>query len=134
MTLAFRGVEVTGVEQQAALSARISRQMSGALQPLEVRPLSAQAVFFDDNGPRGGRAIRCALTVRLPYRPTVRTEHTAETARLAFGGAFATLERQLERYRDRDRDSRRHPKKYFAAKRLLAGEAAPLPKRRRQAG
>jgi hypothetical protein len=48
-------------------------------------------------------------------------EHTAQTGRLAFDGAFAVLERQLERYRERDRDERRHPKKYFVAKRLLTG-------------
>lgn len=121
MTLALRAVQITGVDRQAALRARISRLMSAALQPVEVRPLSAQVVFFDDNGPKGGRAIRCGVTVRLPYRPSVRVEHTAETARLAFDGAFATLERQLERYRERNRDSRRYPKKYYVAKRLLQG-------------
>ena len=134
MTLALRAVEITGVDRQAALRARISRLMSAALQPIEARPLSAQVAFFDDNGPKGGRAIRCGVTVRLPYRPSVRVEHTAETPRLAFDGAFATLERQIERYRERDRDNRRHPKKYFAAKRLVAEEAPPPPKRRRRAG
>jgi ribosome-associated translation inhibitor RaiA len=49
-------------------------------------------------------------------------EHTATTSRLAFDGAFAALEPRLERYRERQRESRRHPKKYYAAKRLLTGE------------
>jgi ribosome-associated translation inhibitor RaiA len=129
MTLAFRGVEIRGIEQDSALGARISRRMHAVLQPLQVQPIAADVVFFDDNGPKGGRAIRCALTVRLPHRPTVRVEHTAETPRLAFDSGFAVLERQLERYRGRDRDSRRHPKKYFAARRLSAGEAAPPPVR-----
>jgi ribosome-associated translation inhibitor RaiA len=88
------------------------------LKPVQVKPLGAEVRFFDDNGPKGGRAIRCAVTVRLPYRPAVRVEEMAETARLAFDGAFATLERQLERYRERNRDSRRRPKKYYAARRL----------------
>lgn len=96
--------------------------------------MAAQATFFDENGPKGGPAIRCALTVRLPYRPTVRVENVAETARLAFDGALAVLERQLERYRERDRDNRRRPKKYFVAKRLLMAGVAPerRPRRRRQ--
>jgi hypothetical protein len=58
----------------------------------------------------------------------------AESRRLAFDGAFAALERQLERYRERARDSQRHPKKYFVAKRLLAGgpEKSGRPKRVRR--
>lgn len=84
--------------------------------------LAAQVAFFDDDGPKGGRAVRCGLTVRVPYRPAVRVEHTAETPRLAFDASFKSLERQLERYREMDRDRRRYPKKYFAAKRLLESE------------
>jgi ribosome-associated translation inhibitor RaiA len=65
--------------------------------------------------------MRCAVAVRVPYRPLIRVEHVSVTARLAFDGTFAALERQLERYRERNRDIRRRPKKYFVAKRLLAG-------------
>lgn len=78
-----------------------------------------EARFVDDNGPKGG-GIRCALTLRLPYRPALRVEQTAMTARLAFDGAIATLERQLERHGERQRERRRRPKKYYVAKRLLA--------------
>jgi ribosome-associated translation inhibitor RaiA len=76
--------------------------------------------------------MRCALTVRLPFRPCIRVERSAVTPRLAFDGAFAVLERQLERYRERDRDSKRHPKKYFAARRALADETSPPRKRARR--
>jgi ribosome-associated translation inhibitor RaiA len=124
MTLAFRGIEISGI-RDSALRAVISKRVSAALKPLQVKPLAAQVTFFDDNGPKGGRAVRCALTVRVPYRPTVRVEHTADTPRLAFDATFKSLERQLERYRERDRESRRHPKKYYVAKRLLEGEGAP---------
>jgi ribosome-associated translation inhibitor RaiA len=100
--------------------------MAAALARLAVRPVRSQAVFVDDNGPKGGRAMRCALTVRLPFRPTVRVERSAETPRLAFDDAFAVLERQLGRYRERDRENKRHPKKYFAAERtVIAGRARP---------
>jgi len=46
------------------------------------------------------------------------TGRDAETPRLAL--AVPVLERRLARYRERDRDSKRHPKKYFAARRAVA--------------
>ena len=77
--------------------------------------------------------MRSAITLRLPYRPHVHAEDTARTLRAAFDGAFAKLERELERYRDRDRESKRHPKKYYTAKRLMTtdtgGASAPPPRR-----
>jgi hypothetical protein len=121
MTLASRPVEISGLRGAAALRALIGERVAAALEPIKLEPLSAQVAFFDDNGPKGGRAIRCAFTVRLPYRPALRVEHTAETARLAFDGGFGALERLLERYRERNRDNYRHPKKYFVAKRLTEG-------------
>jgi ribosome-associated translation inhibitor RaiA len=132
MTVASRGVEISGLRGAAALRARIGERMTAALDPIKLEPMSAQIAFFDDNGPKGG-GIRCALTVRLPYRPALRVEHTAETPRLAFDGGFGALERLLERYREREREGRRHPKKYFVAKRLTEGlpaapRAAQVPK------
>lgn len=120
MTLALTEVEIKGLDPGAALRDRVSTRMRAALEPLHVKPVAAQAMFFDDNGPKGG-GVRCALMVRLPYRPTVRLEATARTARLAFDSVLPVLERQLERYRERDRDSRRRPKKYFIARRLSEG-------------
>jgi ribosome-associated translation inhibitor RaiA len=105
--------------------------MTGAAERITVRPVRTQAVFFDDNGPKGGRAMRCALTVRLPYRPSIRVERSAVTPRLAFDAAFGVLERQLERYYERERENKRHPKKYFAASRAVAGETT-RPKRARR--
>ena len=82
--------------------------------------------------------MRCAIDVRVPYRSPIRVEHVATTSRLAFDSAYATLERQIERYRERDRDIRRRPKKYFVAKRLLTGgleaPGSPPRVRRRKAG
>lgn len=121
MTVASRAVEITGLRGAPALRAHITERMTEALKPIALTPKSAQVAFFDDNGPKGGRAMRCAFTVHLPYRPALRVENTAETARLAFDGGFSALERRLARYREQDRDSRRHPKKYFAAKRLTEG-------------
>ena len=126
-------IEIRGVTTDRALRARITAQLTAALAHLATKPITAQATLFDENGPKGGPAMRCAITVRLPYRPHVRAEDTAETLRVAFDGAFAKLERELERYRDRDRESKRYPKKYFTAKRLMTAEtggASAAPGRR----
>ena len=87
---------------------------------LPVGPIRGEIAFFDDNGPKGGPAVRCALTVGLPYRPSLRVERRAETPRLALDAAFPVLERRLARYRERDRDSKRRPTKYFVARRAVA--------------
>lgn len=120
MTAKVETIQISGIQRDAVLRARSAKLMSGAVSRLSVRLAKGQVAFFDDNGPKGGRAIRCALTVRLPYRPSIRVERSAVTKRLAFDAAFPVLERRLGRYRERDRDSKRHPKKYFAARRALA--------------
>ena len=132
MTTNVEPIKITGLERDP-LRGRATRLMSEALAKLAVAPVTGQASFFDDNGPKGGRAMRCALTVRLPFRPSIRVDRSAVTPRLAFDAAFAVLERQLERYRERDRDSKRHPKKYFAARRMLATAPPPPRKRARRA-
>jgi ribosome-associated translation inhibitor RaiA len=110
-------IEIRGIAIDRALQARISKELTAALARFAM-PLAspARATFFDDDGPKGGPAVRCALTVRLPSRRQVRVEDTAGTARLAFDHSVAKLERELERYRERDRESKRHPKKYYTAK------------------
>jgi ribosome-associated translation inhibitor RaiA len=132
MTTNGQTIQITGI-QRDPLRNRATRLMTQALEPLTVKPVKGQVAFFDDNGPKGGRAMRCALTVRLPFRPSIRVERTAETPRLAFDAAFAVLERQLERYRERDRDNKRHPKKYFAARKAVTGET-PRPRKRARRG
>ncbi|HUM16374.1 MAG TPA: HPF/RaiA family ribosome-associated protein [Candidatus Nitrosotalea sp.] len=128
-----RAVKVSGIEADATLRARVAKLMAEQLARLAVRPISGQAAFFDDNGPKGGPANRCALTIRLPYRPSVRVERSADTPRLAFDAAFVVLDRLLERYRERDRENKRHPKKYFAASRAQTGEKPRPAKRARRA-
>jgi ribosome-associated translation inhibitor RaiA len=133
MTAEIQATRISGLEGDPVLRARTAKLMAATIAKLAVRPVGSQAVFVDDNGPKGGRAARCTLTVRLPYRPNVRVERSAVTPRLAFDAAFAVLERQLERYRERDRDNKRHPKKYFAADRAAAEERSHPPRRARRA-
>jgi len=127
-------IDIQGVEKDRALHTRAAKVIGAALEPIKMAPIRAKVTFFDDNGPKGGLGKRCAVDVRLPYRPAIRVEQVAETSRLAFDGAFGALERQLERYRERDRDIKRRPKKYFVAKRLLTGglEKSGRPKRVRR--
>ena len=131
MTTNVGAIRISGIERDP-LRSRAATLMTEALARLTVAPVKGQVAFFDDNGPKGGRAMRCALTVQLPFRPSIRVERSAVTPRLAFDAAFAVLERELERYRERDRDSKRHPKKYFAARRAVAAEPSPPRKRARR--
>ena len=109
-------IDIRGIAGNRLLRARVRKQMSGALDRLRVTPLGAKVLFVDENGPKGGIDIRCALTVRLPFQPSVRVEHMGRTPRRAFDEAFTVLERDVER----GRQSRRRPKKYYVAKRLLS--------------
>jgi len=131
MTTNVETIRISGIERDP-LRSRAATLMTEALARLTVGPVKGRVAFFDANGPKGGRAMRCAMTVRLPFRPSIRVERSAVTPRLAFDAAFAVLERELERYRERDRDSKRHPKKYFAARRALADETSPPRKRARR--
>jgi ribosome-associated translation inhibitor RaiA len=114
-------VEFRAGSTSEATRARVTAGMKTALASLPIEPTSARVTFTDENGPKGGEAIRCALEVRLPRRPAVHVADVANTPRLAFDAALAKLERTLRRLRETARESKRRPKKYFAARRALAG-------------
>jgi ribosome-associated translation inhibitor RaiA len=113
-------ITIAGLGRAREFGARARRRLATALALLTVTPVQATIRFFDDDGPKGGAAVRCALMVQLPYRPGLRCESTATDRRSAFDMALVGLERQLDRYRARQREGRRHPKKYYVAKKLLA--------------
>ena len=113
-------IEFCGSMASRAFRARVAAGLAGVLDPMPVEPISMRVAFTDENGPKGGEAIRCTLEVRLARRPPVRVEGVAGTLRLAFDAGLAKLERRLRRIRETARDSKRHPKKYFAARRVLA--------------
>lgn len=112
-------VEFRGGAGGRTLRTRVAERLPAIVGSLPVTPTSVRATFTDDNGPKGGDAIRCALEVRLPRRAAIHVEQVAGTSRLAFDGALGKLERQLARVLDTRRDLRRRPKKYFAARRAL---------------
>src|SRR3970040_1999766 len=76
-------IDILGVEKDRALRARAVKVVGAALEPIKLAPIRAKVTFFDDNGPKGGRGMRCAVDVPLPYRPAIRVEQVAETSRLA---------------------------------------------------
>ena len=113
-------IDFCGSVATRGFRARVAAGLAGVLDPMPVEPTSTRVAFTDENGPKGGEAIRCTLEVRLARRPPVRVEDMAGTSRLAFEAGLAKLERRLRRIRETARDSKRHPKKYFAARRVLA--------------
>ena len=112
-------IEFLGGARSPAARARVAARLRAVVEALPVTPTSAYATFTDENGPKGGNAMRCALEVRLPRRPALHVEDVGPAPRHAFDGALAKLERQLDRLRDTTRDMRRRPKKYYAARRAL---------------
>ena len=82
--------------------------------------MHARLSLTDDNGPKGGCAYRCAVTLAVTKRRPIHVEHTAPSSRLAFDGALVRLEHRLARVRGAARDSRRRPKKYYVAQRAWA--------------
>jgi len=130
MTLVMEGIALDD-----PLRAHIRDKITPMTSRGRLRPTSARVAFIDENGPKGGPAIRCALSVDVPRRPTAHASGLGETPRLAFDGAAAALEHELERERGRRRDVARRPKKYFVARQVLTldGEAAlPATRRRRR--
>lgn len=126
-------IEMRGLRVYPRLHAHIVTRMTGVLAQRQIRAIRARVTFSDEDGPRGGVGIRCALTVRLPGRPTIRVEHQARTYRQAFEGAFETLKRQLKRTTRRQWQSQRHPKKRFVTERLLEARRHATTERRRRA-
>jgi len=129
MTLVVRKIGIRGAAGQPALQAMVHRRLGTVLRRVPARPYSAHVAFFDDDGPKGGLACRCAITVQVPDHPVLRAERTAATRRQAFDAAVERVDRQLQRSRERARANRRHPKKYFAAAQL-ASETPPRYRRR----
>jgi ribosome-associated translation inhibitor RaiA len=112
-------IEIGGLSGRTSLKTFVQKKIAGAFEGLRAQPVSVRVGFVDENGPKGGVAIRCGINVDVPRRAPIHLEHRANTERLAFDGVLAALERSIERERGRMRAGRRRPKKYYLAKRLL---------------
>jgi ribosome-associated translation inhibitor RaiA len=118
-------VEVLGLSVSSATRRAAIARLAAAMATLPERASSMRLSFTDENGPKGGAAVRCALTVTLAGWGRLHVEDRATTPRLALDGALDRLQRRLARRRGIERDSSRRPKKYYAAARELEGAAGP---------
>jgi hypothetical protein len=119
---ALIAIDIEGLANDPALRTRCVRRARQALARLGVTPLSARINFTDQNGPKGGVSIRCAITMPVPRRAPVHVEHLAPTSKTAFDGALDMLEHRLAQARRREREAGRRPKKYYVARRAQTGE------------
>ena len=132
-------IVIEGLGDDRTLRTLISGKVTTTLARLQVNSTNVYVQFSDENGSKGGVDTRCSLTLHLPHSRELHADTVAPDPRLAFEQAFDAVERQIERAKDRGRVERRHPKKYYLAKRLLEPEATPeatpestTPRRRRR--
>jgi hypothetical protein len=100
--------------------ASVGARVSALLTARGLQPSRVTVAFVDENGPKGGPGIRCRADVTLARHPALHVECVETTGRRAFDAVLDSLDRRLLRFVGRLRDRARRPKKYFAAKRLLA--------------
>jgi mono/diheme cytochrome c family protein len=112
-------IVMSGIPVDPALRTRVRAALGEALERMHPAPGTVHVGFFDDDGPKHGPAIRCAVTVRRKRRGPIHVEHSAENARAAFDAVHDALVRRVRESAERERDLRRRPKKYFAAKRVF---------------
>jgi ribosome-associated translation inhibitor RaiA len=113
-------VKIVGLALTPMLKARVTRQLRRALMAVQTRPVHGRVRLADVNGPKGGLDIRCAIDVTIPRMKPFHAEEMAADAVTAFDQALAAITRQIARRLSRREDSDRHPKKYYAARRLLS--------------
>ena len=112
-------IEITGLGERDDLRIRAERLLHDVLE--RRRAVAGRAAFFDDDGPRGGEAIRCALTVTPRRGAAVRVESIARTDAAAFNSAIAILKRRLKRRAERIRRRTR-----FAREWRTTGRGTPV--------
>ena len=104
---------IRGLPAREAAALRADARVADAMAALAP---DALIVVSDDNGPKGGPAVRCAVTVRLPRRGRVHVEARGVSGRAALDTALTRLRRRLVRAETAARAARRRPKKYYAAR------------------
>ena len=108
-------IRISGLRGRDQLRIEVVKQIRRLLERRGVSPRAVRVAFFDDDGPRGGVAIRCALTVTPSRGPRIRVEHTARAYTTAFKKALTVLTRRLKRRAQRQRYRMRYPRSRSAA-------------------
>ena len=111
-------IEIAGLAIAPTLRARIVQQIRHALVGVQTSPVHVRITFADVNGPKGGLDVRCAIDVKIPRTAPLHAEETAVSDVNAFDLSEAAISRQIARQLERRQESGRHPKKYYAARRL----------------
>jgi hypothetical protein len=119
-----QAIRIDSAIRQTLPRAHITQRLRQALSRAAAKPVTARASFSDVNGPKGGLDIRCVVSIALPGQPVIAVTRRGRTPRLAFDDAYARACRSVDRARARWEASRRRPRKYYAAKRLLSAPAA----------
>ena len=111
-------IELAGLAVTPKFRARIVQQIRHALAGVQTSPVHVRVSFADVNGPKGGLDVRCAIDVTIPRMAPLHAEETAASDTNAFDLSEAAISRQIARQLERKEESGRHPKKYYAARRL----------------
>jgi hypothetical protein len=118
---------VEGIHNNPEFLERVRARVAEAVGRVVPPPTGAKIIFADENGPKGGVAIRCTIVHDMPKRRDFTEIGHGNTFEVAFDDAFAALETSIARDRGRRRESVRRPKKYYLAKRLLSPDETLSP-------
>jgi ribosome-associated translation inhibitor RaiA len=112
---------LTGLTEREAERLRIVARVVAILASLGRAARGARVTVSDQNGPKGGVAIRCAIDAPIARRASIHVDAEATSVRGAVTGALDKLERRVRHEVRRLRDGRRRPKKYFVAAVAIGG-------------
>jgi len=97
-------IRCRGVEDPAGVREHVRKRLGFALARFEGRLSSADVVVTDENGPKGGPAMRCDIAVRGDRGGEIRATDGAadplEAVDLAAGRVARAVARAMERSRD----------------------------------
>jgi hypothetical protein len=114
-------IEIVGIPGRTSARLDATRRLRALLQPIGRAARRCRLAFRDENGPKGGVAVRCTVDLTLQRRRPIHVDARATSAALALAEALDRLQRRTERVVGALRDAGRHPKKYFVAARALTG-------------
>jgi ribosome-associated translation inhibitor RaiA len=108
-------IAIVGLTERQATALHVVDRLGAILAPRGDAALAARLAVSDQNGPKGGVAIRCAIDARVTRWAPLHADARATSARAAVSDALGKLERRARRTVRMARDGRRRPKKYFVA-------------------
>jgi hypothetical protein len=114
-------IEIVGSPSMKSAAPGVRSRVRHALTSVAGAARTCRVAFSDENGPKGGPAVRCTLDLRVTRAAPIHVVGRATTVALALKEALERLEHRLERRIGGLRDLSRRPRKYFVAARAMAG-------------